>query len=263
MFWCGSATLVRRAALEDVGGVLTDTVAEDFHTTHRHAWREVGGPIITQSFMGVACSRLGGRRAAGADARLRPGRHDGARSVASLRASTTTVLAARAPTPAATALSIPVTLQARVAKDTTVVRLVVTSHPTGWHPRPAAIETGKAIQLLTRLPDANGQIHDIELDVEVRSCRMGGTGAYRIGGALVSPDRSVRSVVIEYCHVVLPRQRLTESRGKCPSSARAAPGRRGDVDPHRAGRRIGGSQSFGGSKCVASLPSSPSSSGAR
>jgi cellulose synthase (UDP-forming) len=42
MFWCGSATLLRRAALESVGGVLTDTVAEDFHTTiamHARGWR--------------------------------------------------------------------------------------------------------------------------------------------------------------------------------------------------------------------------------
>jgi cellulose synthase (UDP-forming) len=42
MFWCGSATVVRRTALEQVGGVLTDTVAEDFHTTiamHARGWR--------------------------------------------------------------------------------------------------------------------------------------------------------------------------------------------------------------------------------
>jgi cellulose synthase (UDP-forming) len=42
MFWCGSATIVRRAALESIGGVLTDTVAEDFHTTiamHAQRWR--------------------------------------------------------------------------------------------------------------------------------------------------------------------------------------------------------------------------------
>lgn len=42
MFWCGSATLLRRTALLDVGGVLTDTVAEDFHTTiamHARGWR--------------------------------------------------------------------------------------------------------------------------------------------------------------------------------------------------------------------------------
>lgn len=44
MFWCGSATVVRRAALVEVGGVLTDTVAEDFHTTiamHSRGWRTI------------------------------------------------------------------------------------------------------------------------------------------------------------------------------------------------------------------------------
>jgi cellulose synthase (UDP-forming) len=41
-FWCGSATVVRRAALVQVGGVATETIAEDFHTTvkmHRRGWR--------------------------------------------------------------------------------------------------------------------------------------------------------------------------------------------------------------------------------
>lgn len=40
-FWCGSATLVRRDALLDVGGVAVETIAEDFHTTiklHRRGW---------------------------------------------------------------------------------------------------------------------------------------------------------------------------------------------------------------------------------
>ena len=42
MFWCGSAAVIRRAALLSVGGVLTKTVAEDFHTTiamHSRGWR--------------------------------------------------------------------------------------------------------------------------------------------------------------------------------------------------------------------------------
>jgi cellulose synthase (UDP-forming) len=41
-FWCGSATITRRTALVGVGGVATDTIAEDFHTTikmHRQGWR--------------------------------------------------------------------------------------------------------------------------------------------------------------------------------------------------------------------------------
>ena len=34
-YWCGSAAVIRRAALLDVGGVATETIAEDFHTTIR------------------------------------------------------------------------------------------------------------------------------------------------------------------------------------------------------------------------------------
>ncbi len=42
VFWCGSAALIRRAALIEVGGVATRTIAEDFHTTikmHRRGWK--------------------------------------------------------------------------------------------------------------------------------------------------------------------------------------------------------------------------------
>jgi cellulose synthase (UDP-forming) len=41
-YWCGSAALISRHALLDVGGVATETIAEDFHTTIRllrHGWR--------------------------------------------------------------------------------------------------------------------------------------------------------------------------------------------------------------------------------
>ncbi|HTB50192.1 MAG TPA: glycosyltransferase family 2 protein [Solirubrobacteraceae bacterium] len=41
-FWCGSCALMRREALLSIGGVATDTIAEDFHTTiklHRRGWR--------------------------------------------------------------------------------------------------------------------------------------------------------------------------------------------------------------------------------
>jgi cellulose synthase (UDP-forming) len=40
-YWCGSAALLRRAALLEIGGVATETIAEDFHTTirlQRHGW---------------------------------------------------------------------------------------------------------------------------------------------------------------------------------------------------------------------------------
>jgi cellulose synthase (UDP-forming) len=41
-YWCGSAALMRRRALLDIGGVATETIAEDFHTTIRllrHGWK--------------------------------------------------------------------------------------------------------------------------------------------------------------------------------------------------------------------------------
>ena len=41
-FWCGSAALILRQALEGIGGIATETVAEDFHTTirlHGQGWR--------------------------------------------------------------------------------------------------------------------------------------------------------------------------------------------------------------------------------
>jgi cellulose synthase (UDP-forming) len=40
-YWCGSAALLRRRALLDIGGVATETIAEDFHTTirlQRNGW---------------------------------------------------------------------------------------------------------------------------------------------------------------------------------------------------------------------------------
>ncbi|MHB1516999.1 MAG: glycosyltransferase family 2 protein [Acidimicrobiales bacterium] len=42
VFWCGSAALVLRRALEDIGGIATETIAEDFHTSirlHKAGWR--------------------------------------------------------------------------------------------------------------------------------------------------------------------------------------------------------------------------------
>ena len=43
-FWCGTGAVVRVSALREVGGVATDTITEDIHTTirlHRKGWRTV------------------------------------------------------------------------------------------------------------------------------------------------------------------------------------------------------------------------------
>jgi cellulose synthase/poly-beta-1,6-N-acetylglucosamine synthase-like glycosyltransferase len=43
-FWCGTGAVVRVAALREIGGVATDTITEDIHTTvrlHRRGWATV------------------------------------------------------------------------------------------------------------------------------------------------------------------------------------------------------------------------------
>jgi cellulose synthase (UDP-forming) len=43
-FWCGTGAVVRTVALREVGGVATDTITEDIHTTirlHRRGWKTV------------------------------------------------------------------------------------------------------------------------------------------------------------------------------------------------------------------------------
>jgi cellulose synthase (UDP-forming) len=43
-FWCGTGAVVRVSALREIGGVATDTITEDIHTTvrlHRRGWRSV------------------------------------------------------------------------------------------------------------------------------------------------------------------------------------------------------------------------------
>lgn len=43
-FWCGTGAVLRVAALHDVGGVATDTITEDIHTTirlHRKGWKTI------------------------------------------------------------------------------------------------------------------------------------------------------------------------------------------------------------------------------
>ncbi|HZP56310.1 MAG TPA: glycosyltransferase [Dehalococcoidia bacterium] len=42
VFWCGSNAVLRRAAIDSIGGIATETITEDIHTTiklHRAGWR--------------------------------------------------------------------------------------------------------------------------------------------------------------------------------------------------------------------------------
>jgi cellulose synthase (UDP-forming) len=60
-YWCGSAALIHRGALLAIGGVATETIAEDFHTTirlQRHGWKSrYHDEVLVQ---GLAPHDLGG-----------------------------------------------------------------------------------------------------------------------------------------------------------------------------------------------------------
>ncbi|HTI35783.1 MAG TPA: glycosyltransferase [Miltoncostaea sp.] len=59
-FWCGCPSVLRRAALEDVGGVATRTVVEDAHTSlvlARQGWRTVYHHEVTA--LGLAPEEIG------------------------------------------------------------------------------------------------------------------------------------------------------------------------------------------------------------
>jgi cellulose synthase (UDP-forming) len=65
-FWCGTNAVVRLAALREVGGVATDTITEDIHTTirlHRRGWRTIyHNEVLAQGLAaGTARQYLGQR----------------------------------------------------------------------------------------------------------------------------------------------------------------------------------------------------------
>ncbi len=75
---------------------------------------------------------------------------------------------------------------------------------------PVAWPVGDTTVLLTRLPDANGLLHDLDLPLTVRSSHyMRDEGAWRIGCELTGASRETRQLLIEYCYVV---QQVDRSR---------------------------------------------------
>lgn len=66
-FWCGSNSIMRRSALESVGGIATETVTEDIHTSlrvHAAGWKSIyhnellSMGLAPQDFMAFTVQRL-------------------------------------------------------------------------------------------------------------------------------------------------------------------------------------------------------------
>jgi Cellulose synthase/PilZ domain len=119
----------------------------------------------------------------------------------------------------------PTVLRARIDRTSTVVPVLDLTPGGISFESPVALSSH--VLLLTRLPDAKGDIHDVTLPVEVRWCtpNADATG-FRVGGRFGSLDHAARETLVEYCFVVQPALQL---------GARLEP--EGSTDEFRAAER--------------------------
>jgi hypothetical protein len=105
----------------------------------------------------------------------------------------------------------PVALRARIARTASVVPVLDLSADGLSFLSPLALRNGHRLSLLTRLPDTTGVLHDVELPVNVVSCRQSDAGRYRVGCRLDHVTERTRDLLVGYCYVIQPAQQLGAS----------------------------------------------------
>ena len=101
----------------------------------------------------------------------------------------------------------PTMLQARIDRTSTIVPVLDLTP--GGVSFESPIELTTRVVLLTRLPDAHGEIHDLTLPAEVRWCSPSTDGThFRVGARFDHLDDAVRDLLVEYCFVVQPARQL-------------------------------------------------------
>jgi cellulose synthase (UDP-forming) len=73
------------------------------------------------------------------------------------------------------------------------------------------LELGSEPAVLLQLADARGELHEVAVKVEVRTCREA-EGSYLIGATIVEIDPDARLRLMEWCYVVCTHQRLRGHR---------------------------------------------------
>jgi hypothetical protein len=92
------------------------------------------------------------------------------------------------------------------------------------------------------LPTVSGPVREVQVKFAVSSCRRAAERGWRMGGTLTAVTDEDAEVLIEHCHVVTSRTRLTESGRLAPPppvgvpdrSVAAAVGRSADPVPRQA-----------------------------
>ena len=108
-----------------------------------------------------------------------------------------------------TRFRMPVDMRARIA-GTTVGIDVRDLTPAGLgFDSPVACRPFSRLDVVTRLPDRDGALHDTSMTLEVRSCRRAATsGQFRIGGRFVDLDPTTQVRLVEFCDVVLATEHV-------------------------------------------------------
>ncbi len=120
--------------------------------------------------------------------------------------------------------------------DRSVVRVIDLTAGGAGVIGPHPIEVGAEVDLHLDLPTVDGEIHTVRVTLTVCSCRRDPDLGWRIGGTLVPQTPWDGEVLIEHCHVVSSRTRLTEE-------GRLVPGEPAGIERVEAGVSRQGSSS--------------------
>ena len=101
---------------------------------------------------------------------------------------------------------------------------------------PSRIETGTQVHLVVDLPMVDGDLRLVHLELTAATCHPDpGAHGWRIGGSVLPCGDEDREALVEYCHVVATRTRLTESGRLLADAGGAQPG----ALPQNAPRPLG------------------------
>ncbi len=97
--------------------------------------------------------------------------------------------------------------------EDTIVRVVDLTPSGAGLLSPRSIDIGKLVDVVADLPMVDGGTRPVRLQLTVTTCHLDpeSTQGWRIGGAVVPVGNEDREALVEYCHVVAARSRLTES----------------------------------------------------
>jgi cellulose synthase (UDP-forming) len=109
--------------------------------------------------------------------------------------------------------------------DDTVVRVVDLTPGGAGIIGPRALEVGAEIPLHLSLPTIDGDMGDVGLLFAICSTRPARDGGWRMGGTLTPLTEGDGEALIEHCHVVTSRTRLTESGRLTPGEPARQPAR--------------------------------------